>query len=110
MKGCTHENSNDVLSRFCCNDAIWPVCPAGKLRLQLANILLLSSQPLKRGAGEGDGELQMKCYGSMMVHHEKMKAKHEKIMKEMDARLDAKVAAMDAAKGEKKNRSHGGCH
>ena len=44
------------------------------------------------------------------VYDEKMKAKHEKIMKEMDARLDAKVAAMDAAKGEKKNRSHGGCH
>ncbi len=38
----------------------------------------------------------------MMTHHCKMKAEHENMMKEMDARLEAKVAAMDAAKGDKK--------
>ena len=38
----------------------------------------------------------------MTARHGEMKAEHEKMMKEMDARLDAKVAAMDAATGDKK--------
>jgi hypothetical protein len=43
----------------------------------------------------------------MMEHCGKMKAEHEKMMKEMDARLDEKIAAMDAAKGEKKIEAMG---
>ena len=38
----------------------------------------------------------------MMDHCGQMKGEHQKMMKDMDARLDAKVAAMDAATGDKK--------
>jgi hypothetical protein len=38
----------------------------------------------------------------MMGHQQNMLDEYENMMKEMDAKLDAKVAAMDAAKGDKK--------
>jgi len=38
----------------------------------------------------------------MTQAHKKMMAEHEQMMKEMDARLQEKVAAMDAAKGDQK--------
>lgn len=39
---------------------------------------------------------------SMMKHHENMRAERSEMMMELDARLDRKVAAMNAARGKRK--------
>ena len=64
------------------------------------------AQQGKTTAPAGSGQAMEPSQGAdnpkMMERRQEMKAEHEKMMKEMDARLDAKVAAMDAAKGEKR--------
>ena len=57
--------------------------------------------PKEKTSGEQAQKREAPC-PMMKEHHQKMRAEHQKMMKEMDARLDAKVAAMDAATGEKK--------
>jgi hypothetical protein len=63
--------------------------------------LFAQQEKTEAPAAQEQGQKGAPC-PEMMAHHGKMKVEHEEMMKEMDARLAAKVAAMDAAKGDKK--------
>lgn len=64
-------------------------------------------QEAQTSAAPAQTEMQHKHrHGShdpeMIEHHKKMMAEHEEMMKQMDARMQEKVDAMNAAKGDQK--------
>ncbi len=64
-------------------------------------------QEAQTPAAPGQAESQQKHKNwrptpEMIEHHKKMMAEHDKMAKEMDARLQEKIDAMNAAKGDQK--------